>query len=137
MYRGDSLTSALVVEDDPRVRGMIEKWLQRNGTQVHVAADGVEALRLLQQGRVRPDVILLDAEMPHMDGFSLLRRIALQPELAAIPCVMMSGGDPAWASLARSLGAVDFLPKPFGPSGLFATLAPYVRATSFAAAQSA
>ena len=46
MYRGDSLTSALVVEDDPRVRGMIEKWLQRNGTQVHVAADGVEALQI-------------------------------------------------------------------------------------------
>lgn len=137
MYRGDSLTSALVVEDDPRVRGMIEKWLQRNGARVHVAEDGVEALRLLQHGRIRPDVILLDVEMPNMDGFSLLRRLALQPDLAAIPCIMMSGGDPAWASLARSLGAVDFLPKPFSPSGLLAMLAPYVRATGFAAAQSA
>lgn len=137
MYRGDALTSALVVEDEPMVRGMIEKWLQRNGIRVHVAADGAEALRLLQQGRIRPDVILLDAEMPNLDGFGLLRRIALQPDLQAIPCIMMSGGDPAWAAKARNLGAVDFLPKPFGPSVLLASLLPYCRATDFAAARSA
>ncbi|MFO0577547.1 MAG: response regulator [Polyangia bacterium] len=125
MSQGKTPACVLVVEDDAWVRRMVVKWIERTGARVHAAEDGVEAMRILQQDRLRPDVILLDAEMPQLDGFGLLRLIALQPELAAIPCIMMSAGDPAWAARAHSLGAVDYLAKPFGPIALITTLAPY------------
>lgn len=137
MYRGKTPACMLVVEDDLWVRRMIVKWLERAGARVQVAGDGVEALRILEQDRVRPDVILLDVEMPHLDGLGLLTLIALQPELAAIPCVLMSGGDPAFAARARSLGAVDFLAKPFGPIALINKLTRCCPTAGFAGLQSA
>lgn len=77
-----------------------------------VAMDGETALEIIEEER--PDLILLDIEMPGMNGFDLCRRLHRSPETAAIPVIFLSGrtGEEDRAT-ARQLGAVDFIAKPF------------------------
>lgn len=77
-----------------------------------VAMDGESALEII--GEERPDLILLDIEMPGMNGFDLCRRLRRDPETAAIAVIFLSGrtGEQDRAT-ARELGAVDFIAKPF------------------------
>lgn len=122
---------ALIVEDDRIVRDVLVDWVRRLGIAAHAVADGQEALSCLQrpgesgEPRGRPCVMLVDVNMPNIDGLTLRRRLLLLPELAHIPCVMMSGGHSDWEVQARSLGAVGCLQKPFARSTLLEQLGPY------------
>jgi two-component system, chemotaxis family, chemotaxis protein CheY len=110
----------LVVEDDVDVRTMIEHVLRLEGLPVSLAANGAEALAQLREG-AQPRVILLDLMMPVMNGLQFLREQALDPQMAPIPVVLMSGDDSARAE-AAALGAAGFIRKPVELAELIAAV---------------
>jgi CheY-like chemotaxis protein len=79
----------LVVDDDASIRDTIAELLGEEGYQVVVAAHGREALELIRGG-VRPQLIVLDLMMPVMDGWQFLEERAADPELSAVPVVVVS-----------------------------------------------
>jgi CheY-like chemotaxis protein len=101
----------LVVEDEPALREIVALFLSREGLEVECAANGVEALAVLQ--RARPDLILLDMEMPVMDGWELCRRMSETSPRARPPIVVVTSAY-APAERAAEVRADGWLAKPFG-----------------------
>ena len=112
----------LVCDDDPLVTDLLAHKLEGRGYRVTVAADGEEALKRLREER--PDAVLLDAMMPMLDGYEVLRRIRADASLAGLPVIMLTArkqeGDIVGA---LGLGASDFVVKPFIPEELLSRLA--------------
>jgi CheY-like chemotaxis protein len=113
----------LVVDDEVVVRAWIGRVLEQAGIPCVVAADGREAVRLVVDGRVRPNVLLTDIEMPTMGGVELAARmLALRPGLR----VVMMTGDPAQAETARDRSSIvaKVLTKPIEMTDLVAAVGP-------------
>ncbi|WP_114313731.1 response regulator [Thermus caldifontis] len=100
----------LVVDDDPRIRHLLELLLSGAGHQVALADSAKAALEYLR--RETPDLILLDIMMPDMDGLTLLGRIRAVRRLAKVPVIMFTGGGKELEGPSRALGADLFLEKP-------------------------
>jgi adenylate cyclase len=102
----------LVVDDDALNRRLLTATLARDGFRTTWATDGAEALTAIREDP--PDVILLDIEMPGIDGFEVLERIKGDEAVRHLPVIMISGLEDT-ESVVRCLeiGADDFLPKPF------------------------
>ena len=98
----------LVVDDDPAARDLVARFLKREGFSVTGAADGEAGLTLARA--LRPHVILLDIEMPKMDGWSVLHALRADPDLVDTPVIMISVKNEQ--GLAFALGATDYLMKP-------------------------
>jgi class 3 adenylate cyclase len=104
----------LVVDDDEGNRRMLERRLRRLGHEVLCAADGREALALLR--RTPADLVLLDLQMPVLDGEATLRILRADPELQRLPVIVLSASrDLSRVVRCIGLGAEDYLPKPFNP----------------------
>ncbi len=98
----------LVVEDDDDTRLLLRTILEEEGYRVQTAADGLQALQILEE-QPRPAVLLLDLMLPRMDGWVLVERIRGSPLLAKMPIVAMS------ALRGRAIPCTEaFLKKPFG-----------------------
>lgn len=112
---------ALVVDDDPNSLMMVSEALETAGISAMVARDGEAALRLAP--RLAPDVILLDAVMPGIDGFETCRRLKAQPGGCAAPVIFMTGLS-ASEHLVEGLaaGGVDYVTKPLNIEELLARL---------------
>lgn len=94
-----------------------------------VATDGESALEILDQEI--PDLILLDIEMPGMDGFEVFHRVKDRPATARIPVVFLSAhADAAVQARARDMGAADFISKPFEGADVLARVAAVLRTLS-------
>jgi CheY-like chemotaxis protein len=119
--RGTAAGTILVVDDDPAVRNLLGRFLSREGFQVDTAPDGATGLRLARERR--PNVITLDVLMPDMDGWAVLSALKGDPELAAIPVVMLSVVDDKPTAFA--LGVAEYLTKPIDRDGLAAVLQRY------------
>jgi chemosensory pili system protein ChpA (sensor histidine kinase/response regulator) len=116
----------MVVDDSVTVRKVTSRLLERQGMDVLVAKDGVEAVSMLQERR--PDVMLLDIEMPRMDGFEVLRQVRHDERLRDLPIVMISSRTGAkHQDRAAELGVNRFLGKPFQESELLGTIDELVR----------
>jgi CheY-like chemotaxis protein len=103
--------SVLVVDDDADVRESIGDALEEEGYRVTSASNGKEALRLLKDDKIRPDIILLDIMMPEMDGWAFRAEQRKDPELASIPVLVFTAyGSPK--DIAQELQAAGFLRKP-------------------------
>jgi len=102
----------LVADDDPVMRLLMLEMLAQVGLDAIEAADGVQAVQLARERR--PDLILMDVEMPQMDGFAACRAIRRgEPGAALVPVVMVTGGDDIEAvTSAYEAGATDFVSKP-------------------------
>jgi DNA-binding response OmpR family regulator/DNA-binding CsgD family transcriptional regulator len=101
----------LVVDDSPESLGFLVEALESDGRAVLVARSGAAALKAAALSR--PDVILLDAVMPEMDGFETCRRLKLLPELAPVPVIFMTGlTETEHVVHALDSGGVDYLTKP-------------------------
>lgn len=111
----------LVVDDSVTVRKVTTRLLERQGMAVTVAKDGVEAVSVLQD--MRPDVMLLDIEMPRMDGFEVARHVRNEARLEGLPIIMITSrtGD-KHRERAEALGVNRFLGKPFQEAELLATI---------------
>jgi len=102
----------LVVDDSVTVRKVTSRLLERQGMNVMTAKDGVEAVSVLQERK--PDIVLLDIEMPRMDGFEVARQVRRDERLADLPIVMISSRTGAkHRERAGELGVNHFLGKPF------------------------
>ncbi|MDN4060454.1 EAL domain-containing protein [Massilia sp. YIM B02769] len=102
----------LVADDDPVMRMLMLEMLAQVGLDAIEAADGAQAVQLARERR--PDLILMDVEMPHMDGFAACRAIRRDEAGGAlVPIVMVTGGDDIEAvTSAYEAGATDFVSKP-------------------------
>lgn len=123
----DRRTFALVVDDSITVRRVTQRLLERNGMRVMTAKDGVDALSILQEHV--PDVILLDIEMPRMDGYELATHVRADARLADIPIVMVTSrvGEKHRAR-AIEIGVNDYLGKPYQENQLLDAIEPLVEA---------
>src|SRR4051794_28856326 len=102
----------LIVEDSPTMRRVMRRFLDATGYVIFEAGDGEEALRLA--ARERPDVILLDRQIPLLDGFGVLASLQTDPELGEVPVVLVtSHGEPEEVADGLRRGAHDYLRKPF------------------------
>lgn len=111
----------MVVDDSPDTLSYINDTLETSGYSVLVALEGSQALAILE--RIRPDMILLDAIMPHMDGFETCRRIKDNPQISGIPVIFMTGlTDTDSVVKGLEAGGVDYLTKPVNPDELLARM---------------
>ncbi len=119
--REDARGIVLVVDDSPDTLSMLIEALEDAGLTTLVARDGLAALALLD--RIEPDLILLDAVMPGIDGFETCRQIKQRPEMATTPVIFMTGlSDRAHVAKALRAGCVDYLSKPVAPDELIARI---------------
>ncbi len=102
----------LIVDDSITVRRVLSRLLQRHGIQTVTAKDGVEAMALIQHQR--PDLLLVDVEMPRMDGFELVAWLRSSSQWKDIPVMMITSrvGE-QYRQRAESLGVLDYMSKPF------------------------
>jgi chemosensory pili system protein ChpA (sensor histidine kinase/response regulator) len=128
----DRRTFALVVDDSITVRRVTQRLLERNGMRVLTAKDGVDAVSLLQENL--PDIILLDIEMPRMDGYEVAAHVRNDPRLKQIPIVMITSRvSEKHRARAIELGVDDYLGKPYQESQLLDAIEPLVNRRSTAA----
>ncbi|MEM1230936.1 MAG: Hpt domain-containing protein [Pseudomonadota bacterium] len=119
--QGSKTRCVMVVDDSVTVRKVTSRLLERQGMDVLTAKDGVEAVALLQERR--PDILLLDIEMPRMDGFEVARQVRHDDQLEGLPIIMISSrtGE-KHQERATGLGVNRFLGKPFQESELLETI---------------
>ncbi len=125
----DRRTFALVVDDSITVRRVTQRLLERNGMRVLTAKDGVDAVSLLQENM--PDIILLDIEMPRMDGYEVAAHVRSDARLKHIPIVMITSRvSEKHRARAIELGVDDYLGKPYQESQLLDAIEPLVNRRS-------
>ena len=111
----------LLVEDEDTLRRVMRDLLEQEGYRICEARDGAEALE--QVDRHNPDLVLLDLNLPNVDGYSVLAQLRSRPATMDLPVVVLSArGDEDNEVRVLQLGATDFLTKPFRPRALAARL---------------
>jgi len=113
----DDRPLALVVDDSITVRRVTERFLARNGLRCATARDGLDAIAVMQEAK--PDIILLDIEMPRMDGYEFASHVRNDNRMSDVPIIMITSrvGDKHRAR-AIELGVNDYLGKPYQDSQL-------------------
>lgn len=115
----------LVVDDSATVRKLISGKLEKSGHEVFCAIDGVDALEKMKE--MIPDLILLDINMPRMDGYQVCKMIRNNEATKDVPVVMISGKDGFFDKVrGRMAGTTGYITKPFGPETLMKTVETYI-----------
>jgi len=118
---GQPACKVLLVDDEDSLRKVMKDLLERDGYEVTEARDGVQALD--QVDRVGPDIIVLDLNLPGLDGYGVLSHLRSRPATAGIPVIVLTAkGDEDNEVRVFELGADDFLTKPFRARALSARL---------------
>ena len=121
--------SVLVVDDEPMVREVLERYLTAEGFAVAVAVDGEDAVARIDEHP--PDLVLLDLMLPKLDGYDVFERIR---ERGATPVIMLTArGDETDRVVGLDLGADDYVTKPFSPREVVARVRAVLRRTGGAA----
>lgn len=121
---GQETSKILVVDDDMRLRALLERYLMEQGYQVRSAANSEQMDRLLERENFH--LLVLDLMLPGEDGLSICRRLRQQGN--PIPIVMLTAkGDEVDRIIGLELGADDYLPKPFNPRELLARIKAVMR----------
>src|SRR5262245_53589960 len=109
------MTTVLVVDDEPIVRDVVARYLERDGHRIISAADGEQARELIE--REAPGLVVLDVMLPgRTDGLALCRWIRATSDLAVI--LLTARGDETDRIVGLELGADDYVTKPFSPRAL-------------------
>jgi two-component system, OmpR family, response regulator ResD len=118
----------LVVEDEPTVAEVVDRYLRRDGYDVIVAHNGLRAIE--EYDRVQPDLVVLDLMLPQLDGMEVCRRIRSH---ASTPIIMLTArGDEVDKLVGLEIGADDYITKPFSPRELAARVKAVLRRTAVA-----
>jgi two-component system, OmpR family, response regulator ResD len=113
----------LVVDDEPMVREVLARYLERDGFEVESVADGELAMRAFEARR--PDLVLLDLMLPRVDGFEVFRRIRAR---GGSPVIMITArGDVTDRIVGLETGADDYVSKPFSPAEVVARVRAVLR----------
>jgi len=124
----------LVVEDDAMIRELIVTRLELAGYKTFTARDGYQALKRLAE--IRASGMILDLNMPRLDGFEMLRYMSSTNIIGKIPTMVLTGrNDPEDIRTAIGLGARDFTTKPFADKHFLARVARLVRSPPAPSAQ--
>ena len=113
------MATILVVDDEPDIRALVQLNLELDGHRVVTAANGTEALKLVEADQ--PDLVLLDLNMPEVDGWQVLETIkaAGDKDVSSIPVLMLTAYDTADNRVRGGIeGAIRYLRKPFSPAAL-------------------
>ena len=111
----------LVVDDSPDTLRLLTDAIEQGGSTVLVALDGEQALGIAQA--ITPDIVLMDAIMPGMDGFETTRRLKADPTLRHVPVIFMTGlADTEHVVRGLEAGGVDYVAKPIVPDELLARM---------------
>ena len=117
---------ALVVEDDPDIVELINHYLVAEGFEVEAVAEGRRALERLRGGAF--NAVVLDLQLPGLDGLSVCAEIRRDPRLRALPVIMLTArGDESDRIVGLEVGADDYVVKPFSPKELIARLRAVLR----------
>ena len=125
--RGDERPLALVVDDSITVRRVTQRLLERHGVRVVTAKDGVDAIAAMQEQV--PDVLVLDIEMPRMDGYEVVAYVRNDDRLAHVPIVMVTSrvGQKHRAH-GLALGVNEYLGKPYQEKELLGAIERFLAA---------
>jgi len=116
----------LIVEDEEKIRSVVERYLTHNDYDVITAADGETAM--YQAKKYRPDLIVLDIMLPDMNGFDILKKMRKIDALKEIPVIFLSGLQEAETVIeGLEIGADDYIIKPFDPNILVAKINVFYR----------
>ena len=124
-------TQVLVVDDEPVVTEVVERYLRLEGYEVSLASDGAVALQLAQEWA--PDLVILDIMLPAVDGLEVCRQIRNESQVPII--VLTARGDETDRVVGLELGADDYVAKPFSPRDLVARVKSVLRRASPGPAQ--
>ncbi|MDB4945396.1 MAG: response regulator [Labilithrix sp.] len=116
----------LIIEDDDEIREILAEMLVDTGYEVDTARNGREGLERLRADLAAPRLVLLDLMMPVMDGWQLRREMLADPELAAIPVVVLSGAADVEAT-SSGLGVKCILTKPVKWAALLESVKTFAR----------
>jgi DNA-binding response OmpR family regulator len=119
-FRG-GMPTILIADDELHILELVRVTLEGDGVEVLTAVDGLEALDLALT--LRPEIVLLDVQMPGLDGLEVCRRLRSEPRLAGTSIIMLTAAAQA-ADAARGLaaGADHYLTKPFSPIRLLSVI---------------
>jgi type IV pilus assembly protein PilB len=121
----DGKPRVLVADDDPQMRRLIRSILERDGYEVSEAADGLDAL---EQVEGRPfDLMLLDIDMPRLDGLGVLEELRARIKTSGVPVIVLTARTDDTETRVLDLGAQDFLSKPVQPNSLQARVKAVLR----------
>jgi two-component system response regulator ResD len=113
----------LIVDDEPNIREVVGLYLRRDGHDIVSAADGEEALALFREGE--PDLVVLDLMLPRIGGLEVCRRMRAERR---VPLIMLTArGEEEERVVGLSLGADDYVVKPFSPRELAARVTAVLR----------
>lgn len=118
------MTNILLVEDDVRLRHLLQRVLQGAEYSVLTATNGSDGLALAQHEL--PDLILLDLVLPYVDGWTVLHHLKQRERTATIPVIVVTGYTNVNEAGLRAAGCADMLLKPFNITDLLALVARYV-----------
>src|SRR3954471_12045352 len=125
LHRANNEMVVLIVDDVPDNLSVLHDALDEAGYTVLVATHGEAALKRAAQAL--PDIVLLDAVMPGMDGFEVARRLKAQPQTAHIPIIFMTGlTETEHVVAAFQAGGVDYVTKPIRPREVLARMAVHI-----------
>jgi DNA-binding response OmpR family regulator len=117
------MNTVLVVEDEPQIAQIVRDYLQHAGFAVVTTGDGVEALRLTRERR--PDLVVLDLGLPHLDGLDVAKRLRRDTD---IPIIMLTARvEESDRLIGLEVGADDYVTKPFSPRELVARVRAVLR----------
>jgi len=123
-------TNILIVDDDRDIRTLLQDYLESNGYRTQGAADGAAMWKVLDESK--PDLIVLDLNLPGEDGLTLCRKLRAHSNL---PVIMLTArSEPLDRILGLEMGADDYLPKPFEPRELLARIRSVLRRSTATAA---
>ncbi|MRV75077.1 response regulator [Duganella sp. FT92W] len=119
----EPISTILIVDDDRDIRTLLADYLEGNGYRTQCAADGAGMWKQLEEAR--PDLIVLDLNMPGEDGLTLCRKLRAT---SSLPVIMLTArSEPLDRILGLEMGADDYLPKPFEPRELLARIRSVLR----------
>ncbi len=128
MHTATGALEVLVVDDEPMVREVVTRYLQRDGLRVHEIGDGDEAIEWLATHR--PDLVVLDIMLPGSDGLAVLRRIRATGDVPVI--LLTARAEEVDRVIGLELGADDYVVKPFSPRELAVRVRNMLRRSSAA-----
>ena len=113
--------SVLIVDDEPLTRNLLRLMLERAGFDILEAEDSLKALLSVSENK--PDVIVLDVMMPHMDGLTVCEKLRSNPETAVLPIILLSARvNPEAVQEGMEAGADEYLGKPVSREELIRTI---------------
>jgi DNA-binding response OmpR family regulator len=114
----------LVIDDDPNIREALGIHLRNAGYTVQSAKDGIEGGHAIL--KLRPDLVITDAQMPHMDGFELVEALRSDASVAYIPVIMLTS-EAEWDDRGKRLGVNGYVTKPIRADHLLSIVAQHLK----------